>query len=243
MNYIYAIGLGPGNEEVMTSQALNALEKCDVIVGYPVYLELLPEHLKERKLLSTPMRAEKQRCQMAINEALLGSSVAMVCSGDSGVYGMASLLYEMTADESELDIIVIPGITAALSGSAKLGCPLAHDFCIISLSDLLTPWEMIEKRLQAAAMGDFAIAIYNPRSKKRPEHFRRAVDILYNAGIEMSRAAGYVRNIERDGEEAFAGTLEEVVNSDIDMFTTVFIGNSATRIIGGKLVTPRGYRL
>ncbi len=243
MNYIYAVGLGPGDEEMMSMQALKALEKCDTIVGYPVYLELLPAHIKTKRLLSTPMRAEKKRCQMAIDEAKTGANVAMVCSGDSGVYGMASLLFEMTEDENDVDIIVIPGITAALSGSARLGCPLAHDFCIISLSDLLTPWEVIERRLRAAVMGDFAIAIYNPRSNKRPEHLGRAVDILYQAGMEHGRAAGYVRNIARDGEEIFAGTIEEVLDRDIDMFTTVFIGNSTTRVVAGRLVTPRGYRL
>lgn len=243
MNQLYIVGLGPGKEEMMTQECVQTLEKCDVIVGYPVYLKLLPAHLKDKRQLSTPMRAEKERCQMAIDEAKKGFSVAMVCSGDSGVYGMASLLYEMTESEPEVELIVVPGITAAISGSARLGSPLSHDFCVISLSNLLTPWEMIEKRLRAAVMGDFCMAIYNPASHKRPEHTKHACEIMMGEGMEETRACGYVKNIGREGEEIHTCTLKELMSADIDMFTTVFIGNSNTKIVNGKLVTPRGYQI
>ena len=170
----------------------------------------------------------------------------MVCSGDAGIYGLASLMFEIREelgkDAADVDIDVIPGITAASSGAAVLGAPLNHDFCVISLSDLLTPWELIEKRLRAAAGGDFAIAIYNPSSKKRHDYLRKACDILLET-VEPGRACGYVRSIGRDGEEFHTCTLAELRNTEVDMFTTVFIGNSQSRIIDGRLITPRGYKL
>ena len=238
--------MGPGKEEMMTQQALAALGEADVIVGYTVYLELLGERFAGKEFLSTPMKQEAERCRLAFAEAAKGKNVAMVCSGDAGIYGMASLMFEIKeelGDEaSDTDIEIIPGITAASSGAAVLGAPLNHDFCVISLSDLLTPWELIEKRLRAAAVGDFAIAIYNPSSKKRHDYLKKACDILLET-IEKERACGYVRSIGRDGEEHHTCTLEELRETEADMFTTVFIGNSQSRIIGGRLVTPRGYRL
>lgn len=241
-NTVYVIGMGPGEEKQMTGNALAALEESDVIVGYPVYLELLPERLKNKKCLSTPMRQEKERCILAFEEAAKGQTVSMVCSGDAGIYGMASLIYEIGERFPDTEIEIIPGITAACSGAAFLGAPLNHDFCVISLSDLLTPWEIIEARLEAAAKGDFAIAIYNPSSRKRADYLKKACEILLRE-MEPERPCGYVRNIGRENTEVYYCTLEELKDREADMFTTVFIGNSTTEMIGGKMVTKRGYVL
>lgn len=244
-NVIRVIGMGPGREDMMTQQALSALEAADVIVGYTVYLELLGGRFSGKRMITTPMKHEAERCRLAFEEAMKGQKVVMVCSGDAGIYGMASLMFEVKEELGEaasgIGLEVIPGITAASSGAAVLGAPLNHDFCVISLSDLLTPWELIEKRLRAAAEGDFAIAIYNPSSKKRHDYLRRACEILLET-IGGSRACGYVRNIGRDREEYHTCTLEELIGVQTDMFTTVFIGNSQSRITGGRLITPRGYR-
>jgi precorrin-3B C17-methyltransferase len=243
---IAVIGMGPGMESMMTNQALQALDDAEVIVGYTVYLELLGERFAGKEMLSTPMKQETERCRLAFEEAAKGKKVAMICSGDAGIYGMASLMFEIKeelgTDAANVDINVIPGITAASSGAAVLGAPLNHDFCVISLSDLLTPWDLIEKRLRAAAEGDFAIAIYNPSSKKRHDYLQKACDILLETA-EPERACGYVRSIGRDGEEFHTCTLGELRDTEVDMFTTVFIGNSQSRIMGDRLITPRGYRL
>ena len=243
---IAVVGMGPGREDMMTQQALDTLDAANVIVGYTVYLELLGERFAGKELLSTPMKQEAERCRLAFAEAAKGKRVAMVCSGDAGIYGMASLMFEIREElgdhAADIAVDVIPGITAASSGAAVLGAPLNHDFCVISLSDLLTPWELIEKRLRAAAEGDFAIAIYNPSSKKRHDYLRKACDILLETA-EPERACGYVRSIGRDGEEFHTCTLKELRDTEVDMFTTVFIGNSHSRITGGRLITPRGYVL
>lgn len=239
---IYVVGMGPGEEEMMTGQAIRVLEESDVIVGYPVYLRLLGVRFSEKEFLSTPMKQEVARCKMCFEEAEKGKRVAMICSGDAGIYGMASLMYELGAEYPDIEIRVVPGITAASSGAAVLGAPLNHDFCVISLSDLLTPWEKIEKRLRAAAMGDFAIAIYNPSSNKRHDYLRRACDILLEE-IEPERACGYVENIGREGTKAVTCTLGELRNREVNMFTTVFVGNSGSQILNGKLVTKRGYQI
>ena len=241
---IAVVGMGPGRESMMTDEALQALDSADVIVGYTVYLDLLGERFAGKEFLSTPMKQETERCRLAFEEAAKGKSVAMVCSGAAGIYGMASLMFEMKEElgADGTGIRVIPGITAASSGAAALGAPLNHDFCVISLSDLLTPWELIEKRLRAAAAGDFAIAIYNPSSKKRHDYLQKACDILLETA-EPERACGYVRSIGRDGEEYHTCTLRELRDAEVDMFTTVFVGNSQSRIIDGRLVTPRGYKL
>lgn len=243
---IAVVGMGPGMESMMTNQALQALDEADVIVGYTVYLDLLGDRFEGKEFLSTPMKQEAERCRLAFAEAVKGKRVAMVCSGDAGIYGMASLMFEIKEELGEeaadVELEVIPGITAASSGAAVLGAPLNHDFCVISLSDLLTPWELIEKRLRAAAEGDFAIAIYNPSSKKRHDYLRKACDILLES-VDGSRACGYVRSIGRDGEEYHTCTLAELRDTSVDMFTTVFIGNSQSRVIDGRLITPRGYKL
>lgn len=240
---IYLVGMGPGKEEMMTGEALKALEAADVIIGYTVYIKLLGERFADKEMRTTPMRQEEERCKLCFEEAKKGKQVAMVCSGDAGIYGMASLLYEMGKAYPDTEIFVIPGITAACSGAAVLGAPLNHDFCVISLSDLLTPWERIKKRLIAAAEGDFAMAIYNPSSHKRADYLERACRILMEHGVEPERACGYVENIGRDDTKAVTLTMAELVHTPVNMFTTVFIGNSQTKIIDGKLVTPRGYHI
>ncbi len=239
---IFVIGMGPGREEMMTQEAIQALENSDVIIGYTVYLELLGQHFSGKEMLSTPMRKETERCRLAFEEAQKGKKVALVCSGDAGIYGMASLMYEIGKEYPDTELSVIPGVTAASSGAAVLGAPLNHDFCVISLSDLLTPWEKIEKRLIAAAEGDFAIAIYNPASHKRKDYLMRACDILLRY-IDKKRACGYVENIGREGTRAVTCTLEELREAQVNMFTTVFIGNAGSEIVNGKLITKRGYQI
>ena len=239
---IYVVGMGPGQENMMTQEAMQVLEASDVIIGYTVYLKLLGERFGCKELLSTPMRQERERCQMCFEKAREGKKVALICSGDAGVYGLASLMYEIGKGYEDMELIVVPGITAACSGAAVLGAPLNHDFCVISLSDLLTPWDKIEKRLRAAAMGDFAIAIYNPSSHKRKDYLKRACDILLEI-LEEDRACGYVENIGREGTKAVVCTLKELRDTQVNMFTTVFIGNAGSEIINGKLITKRGYQV
>ena len=240
-NVIYVVGMGPGEEESLTIKARRVLEESDVIVGYTVYVDLIKKILPDKEFLTTPMKREIERCRMCFELAKEGKKVSLICSGDAGVYGMASPMYELLAEYDDCEICVVPGITAALSGAAVLGAPLNHDFCIISLSDLLTPWEAISRRLEAAIAGDFAIAIYNPSSHKRRDYLQKACDIMLKAGADKNRACGYVKNIGRDMEEGYTLTLGELRDYEADMFTTVFIGNSESVIINNKLITKRGY--
>ena len=243
MKKIYVVGLGPGAGKQMTGEAYTALEQSEVIVGYPVYLDLIRDTFPDKIYKSTPMKQEVERCRMAFGEAMQGKTTAMVCSGDAGVYGMAGLMLQIGSEFPELDVEIVPGITAAIGGAAVLGAPLMHDFAVISLSDLLTPWEQIEKRLTAAVQGDFAIAVYNPSSHKRKDHLKRACDIMLTAGASPDRACGYVENIGRDGTRAHVLTLGQLRETPVNMFTTVFIGNSKSVIMGDNLVTGRGYRI
>lgn len=240
MNKVYAVGLGPGNKEFMTEQAMKAIADSDVICGYTVYVDLVKDLFPDKETFTTSMKQEIERCKKALEIAETGKTVAMVCSGDSGVYGMAGLLIQLLDNYKDVEVEVVCGVTAAISGSAVLGAPLGHDFCVISLSDLLTPWEEIEKRLRAAGQADFCIALYNPRSKKRVEHLNKACDILME-NKSPETVCGYVRNIGRDGEEKHVTLLKDLADEPIDMFTTVFIGNKETRIYGDNIVTPRGY--
>ena len=240
MKKLWIIGLGPGGGADLTGRARTALEESDVIVGYTVYIDLIRAEFGHKELLTTPMRKEQERCEMALELADSGKTVAMVCSGDPGVYGMAGLCYELAPRWPEVALKVVPGITAACGGAAVLGAPLMHDFCLISLSDLMTPWEKIEKRLRAAGEADFVLCLYNPSSHKRKDYLRRACEILLERKSPET-PCGYVREIGRDGETATVLTLGELKDAQVDMFTTVFIGNAQTQVIGGKLVTPRGY--
>ena len=240
MNKIYIVGIGPGEYGQMTAKAVKALAESDVIAGYTVYVDLVQEFFPEKKFITTPMRRERERCVMAFQEASKGLTVAMVCSGDAGVYGMAGLIFELSPEFPDTQIEVVPGVTSALSGAALLGAPLGHDFCAISLSDLLTPWELIEKRLLAAAEADFAICLYNPASKKRKDYLKKACELILRYRSPET-VCGYARNIGREGQEMGLLTLEQLREFDADMFTTVFIGNSQTVRIGERMVTPRGY--
>ena len=238
---VYVVGLGPGGIEQMTQRAKAALESCDVIAGYHVYIDLIKNDFTGKEFLTTGMRKEVDRCKLAIEEALKGKTVAMISSGDAGVYGMAGIMYQVAAEHPELEIEVVPGITAACSGAAVLGAPLISDFCLISLSDLLTPWEKIEKRLDCASQADFCICLYNPSSFKRHDYLQKACDLMMKYK-SPDTICGTVSNIAREGEEAHVMTLKELRDTQVDMFTTVFIGNSQTKEINNKMVTPRGYR-
>lgn len=243
LSKLYVVGIGPGAYEDMTLRAIQTLENCDVIVGYTIYVDLIKEHFKEKEFLTTPMRKEVERCRMAFEQAAVGKNTAMICSGDAGVYGMSGLILEIGVEYPQVAVEIIPGVTAALSGAAVLGAPLMHDFAVISLSDLMTPWEKIEKRLQAAAESDMAICLYNPSSKKRADYLKKACDIMIESGKSPKTVCGIVSQIGREGEQMQLYTLSELQEVQADMFTTVFIGNEATKEVNGKMVTPRGYHI
>ena len=240
MSKLYVVGLGPGGEEYLSGQARAALETAQVLCGYTVYVDLIRPLFPGKEVYTTPMRREQDRCRWALETASAGKTVALVCSGDAGVYGMAGLALQLGKEYPQLEIQVVSGITAALSGAAVLGAPLGHDFCVISLSDLLTPWEVIERRLECAALGDFAICIYNPSSKKRADYLKKACEILLRHKSPET-LCGWVRNIGREGQEYRLLTLGELGEEQVDMFTTVYVGSSTTALWGGKMVTPRGY--
>ena len=234
--------MGPGSPEQMTEKARQVFASCEVIAGYTVYVDLLKASFPKAEYVTTPMRQEVERCRLAFEAAREGKTTAMVCSGDAGIYGMAGLMYEVGEDYPEVEIEVVPGVTAALGGAAVLGAPLGHDLCIISLSDLLTPWETIEKRLLAAAGGDFVICLYNPASRKRKDYLKKACEILRTCK-PADTVCGIVKNIDREGEAFQILSLEELKETPADMFSTVYIGNQETKVIRGRMVTPRGYKL
>ena len=236
---VIVAGIGPGSYSQMTQEVIHALSDCECIVGYPLYLDLLRPHFPEKEYVGTPMRQEEARCRLALSLAASGKKVVFVCSGDAGVYGLAGLLFEL-AEEYAVHVRVLPGVTAALGGAALLGAPLIHDFAVVSLSDALTPWTHIERRLRCAAAGDFCIVLYNPVSRRRKDYLQKACEILLEI-LPEGRPCGYARQIGREGEYAYLCTLSELRVQELDMFSTVFIGNSCTRIRGGHLVTPRGY--
>ena len=234
MQKVYVVGLGPGGVEQMTARAKNTLEKCDVIAGYHVYIDLIKNDFPGKEFLTTGMRKEVDRCRLAVEEALKGKTVAMISSGDAGVYGMAGIMYQVAE--------VVPCITAACSGAGVLVAPIISDFCLISLSDLLTPWEKIEKRLDCASQADFCICLYNPSSFKRHDYLQKACDIMLK-NQPGTIPAGIVRNIGREGQEFELTTLAELRDKKVDMFSTVIVGNTQTEVINGRMVTPRGYKL
>ena len=230
---VYVVGLGPGDPQFLTAQAQSALTQAEVLCGYTVYLDLVRPYYPEKEYYATGMTKELDRCRWALETAH---------SGDAGVYGMASPLLELAEEYPDVNVEVVPGLTAALSGGAVLGAPLAHDFCVLSLSDRLTPWAVIQRRLAAAAMGDFCIALYNPSSKGRPDYLEKAVRILLEHGKPPQTVCGLVRNIGREGQTHRVLTLAQLEHTPVDMFTTVFIGNAETKQLSGRMVTPRGYR-
>ena len=240
MNKLIIAGIGPGNVENMTIGVDKALREADVILGYGVYVDLVKNRYPEKEFITTPMTKEKERCVKALELAAEGRNTVLICSGDSGIYGMAGLVYELRGGSVSPEIMVLPGITAASGGAALLGAPLTHDFAVISLSDRLTKWETIAERLTYAAMADLSILLYNPSSNSRPDHLRRACEILLQF-LPGNRLCGIARMIGREGESTRLLSLAELKEAETDMFCTVFIGNSMSRRIGDRMVTPRGY--
>ncbi|MBC8412694.1 MAG: precorrin-3B C(17)-methyltransferase [Nitrospira sp.] len=231
----------------MTPAARQAVEDAEIIIGYKTYLDLIASLIDEKKIMSSGMRQEVDRCAKAVDLAAAGKKVAIICSGDPGIYAMAGLAFEVLrakAAEGDMDelpeIIVVPGIPALSASASRLGAPLMHDFAAVSLSDLLTPWEVIEKRLDAAASADFVIAIYNPKSKGRPDRIDRARDILlrHKSG---STPVGLVRGATRENEKIVITDLDNMLDHEIDMQSTVIVGNSQTFVWNDNMVTPRGY--
>ena len=237
---LYVIGIGPGSREGMTEEARRALAQSDTIVGYSVYNDLVRPLFPYKRYLTTPMTGEEKRCRMALQEADEGHTVSLICSGDPGVYGMAGLVLEMAEEFPVVEVRVISGVSAAMSGAALLGAPLIHDFAVISLSDRLTPWDKIEKRLRAAAEADLCIVLYNPSSRGRKEHLHKAAQLLMEI-LPPYQVCGIADRIGREGQGTRVMTLKELAEAETDMFSTVFIGNSSTKRVGDKIVTPRGY--
>lgn len=243
MGSIVVVGIGPGGREHLTGRAFEVLAEAEVVVGYNFYLELVADLIVGKETVATGMTREIDRCRAAIEMALAGKRVAVVSTGDPGVYGMAGLVLELLEEmdrNREVSVEIVPGVGAAGAAASVLGAPLMSDYAVISLSDLLTPWGTIEKRLEAAGLGDFVVAIYNPRSKKRTDHLDRAAGILLRHR-PASTPVGIVRNALREGQSATFTTLGEVANSEVDMMSMVIVGNSATRMTGGRMITPRGY--
>ncbi|HJV34421.1 cobyric acid synthase [Geomonas sp.] len=249
MSKLFVVGIGPGGLNHMTFEAREAIDKADVVVGYKTYLDFIEPLLAAKEVVSSGMMREVERCTQALDIAAAGKVVALVSSGDSGIYGMAGLALELAEIRAEgtanaccgVEIVVVPGVSAVQAAASVLGAPLMHDFAVISLSDLMTPLDTIRKRLRAAAEADFVVALYNPRSKGRVTQIEEAAEILIAArGTEVP--VGIVRNACRDGEDRIVTTLGEMLSHPIDMFSIVIIGNSSTRISGdGRIITPRGY--
>ncbi|EAC2627786.1 precorrin-3B C(17)-methyltransferase [Listeria monocytogenes] len=240
---IYVIGIGSGDKRLMTGEALQAIEDAEVIVGYVTYIKLIKELIKDKEVVKTGMRREIDRCQEAVDIALTGKKVAVVSSGDAGIYGMAGLVLELAEKSNpDLEVKVIPGITASIGAAAVLGAPIMHDFCHISLSDLMTPWEVIEKRLTHAAMADFVVCFYNPRSKGRANHLANAFQKMmeYKSGDTV---VGIVKDVGRKEERKIITTMRDIDYELVDMTTMVIVGNKETYVKNGKMITPRGYTL
>jgi precorrin-3B C17-methyltransferase len=239
--HLWLVGLGPGGRDHLTAAAAAALTAAEVVVGYKPYLEFVADLVDGKRTVVSGMRQETARAEAAVAEATAGARVAVISTGDAGVYGMAGLVLELLPVGSPVTVEVVPGVTAASAAAACLGAPLMNDFAVVSLSDLLTPLEVIEKRLAAAADGDFVIALYNPRSTKRHEPLRRALAILRERRAPET-PVGMVRNALREGQEATVTTLGGLVEEDVDMMTILVVGNSTTVVRDGRIVTPRGYR-
>ncbi len=240
---ITIVGLGPGNISEMTPKARLAIETAEVIAGYNIYIKLIPEIIGGKKIIGTAMMQEVARCQMAIEESRAGKSVAVISSGDAGIYGMAGLIIDMILKLPESEqpkFEVVAGVSAVNAAAAILGAPLMHDFAVISLSDLMTDWELIKKRVECAAAGDFVIALYNPKSKKRVTNILEVQQILLRYK-NKNTPVGIVTNAGRIDERKVISTLENFTNEEINMFSLVLIGNSQTYVKAGFMITPRGY--
>lgn len=244
-NKIWIVGLGPGLHEHMTPAAQDALKRAEVVVGYKTYIDLIKYFLMDKEVYASGMRKEIDRCKEVLDIANQGKSVALVSSGDAGVYGMAGIMLELVENEqADVEVIVIPGVSAANAAASTLGAPLMHDYCVISLSDLLTDWDAIKKRIACAGEGDFVISLYNPRSKGRPNNIVEARDILLKYRSPKT-PVGIVTNAKRENETMVITDLENMCDEDINMFSMVIIGNSKTYVTqdGTKMITPRGYKL
>ena len=238
---IYVIGIGPGCRDLMTQEAISAMEDAEVIVGYKTYIKLVEDFVKDKEVVQNGMRKEVDRCQDAIDIAKTGKKVAVISSGDAGIYGMAGLILELiTKQELDIPVKVVPGVTARIGAAAVLGAPIMHDFCHISLSDLMTSWEVIEKRLRLAAEADFVICLYNPRSKGRSEHLANAFKIM-GEFKDGSTPVGIVKDVGREDQEKFICTFDTMDFERVDMTTMVIIGNKSTYIHDDLMITPRGY--
>jgi precorrin-3B C17-methyltransferase len=239
MAKLYVIGIGPGSVENMTLRALNAIKKSQIVVGYSFYIDILKEILEDKEIISTGMKGEIERCKIAIEKVREGFDTSIISTGDAGLYGMAGPILELASD---IEIEVIPGVTSSFAAAAEIGAPIMHDFCTISLSDLLTPYELIEKRIKSAAEGDFVIAIYNPRSKGREDYLKKAVSIIMKYK-NPNTPVGIIKNAGRDGNEKIITTLSNINYDFVDMKTVIIIGNKKTYIKDGKIITPRGYKI
>lgn len=239
MAKLYVVGIGPGGREHMTFKAVEVIKKSDVIVGYKPYIEYLGDLVEGKELFSTGMKGEIERCKEAIEQVRKGKTTSIISTGDAGLYGMAGPILELAEG---IDVEIIPGVTAAFSAASELGSPIMHDYAAISLSDLMTPWEIILKRVDNAAEADFVLAIYNPRSKGRPEHLEEAINLV-RKHRKSTTPVGIVKNSGRPGTEITITTLEEMDFEMVDMLTVLIIGNSNTYAEGDKIITPRGYKI
>lgn len=238
MGKLYVIGIGPGSIENMTLRAKEAINESDVIVGYTKYVDLIKPLIEDKEIFSTGMKGEEDRCKEALRLSK-NKIVSIISTGDSGIYGMAGLILELKDDE---EVEIIPGITASSSAASIIGAPIMHDNCNISLSDLMTPYELIKKRIKMAAEGDFVISLYNPKSKGRPHYLRESIDIIKNYRDEKTPVA-VVKHALREGQDVKLFTLDSFDDSKVDMMCIVIIGNSQSYIKGEKFITPRGYKL
>ncbi len=239
MAKLYVVGMGPGSVENMTLKAYNAVKNSDVIVGYTFYIDLLKELTEGKEIISTGMHGEIERCTMAVEKVKQGFNTVIISTGDAGLYGMAGPILEIA---DGIDVEIIPGVTSSFEAAAELGAPIMHDFCTISLSDLLTSWDTIEKRIRCACEGDFVIALYNPKSKARKDNLRKAMDII-SEYKKPDTPVGIVKNAGRQGNEKRITTISDIDYDFVDMRTVLIIGNSSTYIKGEKIITPRGYKI
>jgi precorrin-3B C17-methyltransferase len=242
MTKIYVVGIGPGSPDDMTPRAREALACCDYIVGYSVYVDMIRGQFPQKQFISMGMTGEIERCRLALEKAKEGNVTVVVSSGDSGIYGMAGLMLEIAGDSTDISVEIIPGITAASAAAAVLGAPLMHDFAVISLSDCLTPWEIILNRIKSAAASDFILCLYNPKSKSRTEYISIVRDELIKHR-PLSTPVGIVWKAGRSGQRSVITDLEKMLEYDIDMFSTVIVGNTQTYVKNEKMITPRGYML
>ena len=237
MGKLYVIGIGPGGLEHMTLRAKEAIEESNIVVGYNKYIDMIKPLVENKELFSTGMRGEEARCRKALELSKEDNTVALISTGDSGIYGMAGLILQMQKDEN---VEIITGVTASSAAGSVVGAPLMHDNCNISLSDLMTPYELIKKRVRNAADADMIISLYNPRSKGRPHYLREAIEIIKEYR-DLNTPVAVVRHALRDGQEYKLFNLENLDEEVVDMFSIVMVGNSQSFVKEGKFITPRGY--